>query len=801
MFTAESATIVATITISDGDPLAVVNTNDSGPGSFRQAILNANANADLSTITFAIPGAGVHTIEPTTPLPTVTATAIINGTTQPGFAGAPLIELSGALAGAGQNGLSLAAANSVVRGLVINRWQALGVIVIGSATGAVIEGNYIGVDSTATVALGNVSGGISVFAPNVRIGGVSAGNSNVIAGNGSAGQAFFGIFLGPGANGALVLGNFIGTNSAGAAGLGNFGHGITMQNMSNAVIGSTGVGRNVISGNTQQGINLQAVAPQSADNNQIVGNYIGVTPAGTAARPNTLNGIFIGNFGTVTNTLINANVISGNSANGISASNGGTMTITGNFIGTNAAGTAAIPNVTSGINFNSTSNAVIGGVGGAARNVISGNTGAGVIIQAGSGIQAGVNSTGNIVQGNYIGTNATGTAALANGGGGVSLSVTGAVTNSNNAIGTAGSGNLISGNVGSGVWVQSGVSGTAIQGNFIGTNAAGTAAIANSAIGIRLSGGGTAVGGITANAGNVISGNGVDGIALESSGHSVQGNLIGTNAGGTAAIPNLFQGVFMEDGTTNNVVGGTNPAARNVISGNGIDGVQIGRPGGTATNNNQVLGNFIGTNAAGTNAIPNGFSGVTVHDGTGNIIGGTAAGEGNLIAFNTNSGVLVIDSGVAGSTVNNRIRGNQIFSNGLLGIDLGLGAGADGVTANDAGDADTGPNNRQNFPVVTQATPGVTTIQGTLNSLANTAFALDFYASASCDPSGNGEGQRYLGTFSANTNGSGNLAFSSNVASAPQAGEFSKTGSRVVKQDITYCCLAAQRAPTPYADP
>ena len=347
VFTAESATVVATITISDGDPLAVMNTNDSGPGSLRQAILNANANADLSTITFAIPGAGVHTIEPTTPLPTVTATAIIDGTTQPGFAGAPLIELSGALAGGGQNGLSLAAANSVVRGLVINRWQALGVIVTAGDRGR-HRGQLHRCGQHRHRCAGQCGRRHFGVRPNVRIGGVSAGNSNVIAGNGSAGQAFFGIFLGPGANGALVLGNFIGTNSAGAAGLGNFGHGITMQNMSNAVIGSTGVGRNVISGNTQQGINLQAgAAPQSADNNQIVGNYIGVTPAGTAARPNTLNGIFIGNFGTVTNTLINANVISGNSANGISASNGGTMTITGNFIGTNAAGTAAIPNVTS----------------------------------------------------------------------------------------------------------------------------------------------------------------------------------------------------------------------------------------------------------------------------------------------------------------------------------------------------------------------------------------------------------------------------------------------------------------------
>src|SRR5262249_18160277 len=101
----------------------VTNTNDSGTGSLRQAILDANANPGLDTITFAI-GSGPRTIAPLSPLPTITDRVVIDGTTQPGYAGAPLIELSGANAGSGADGLSITAGGSTVVALVINRFQA-----------------------------------------------------------------------------------------------------------------------------------------------------------------------------------------------------------------------------------------------------------------------------------------------------------------------------------------------------------------------------------------------------------------------------------------------------------------------------------------------------------------------------------------------------------------------------------------------------------------------------------------------------------------------------------------------------
>src|SRR5439155_1349078 len=135
------------------------------------------------------------------------------------------------------------------------------------------------------------------------------------------------------------------------------------------------------------------------------------------------------------------------------------------------------------------------------------------------------------------------------------------------------------------------------------------------------------------------------------------------------------------------------------------------------------------------------------------------------IAFNLGAGVVVQGVGATG----NPIRGNAIYSNGALGIDLG----GDGVTPNDAGDADNGPNRLQNFPVLSGALAagGTTRVAGTLNSLANTTFALDFYASAAADPSGFGEGARYLGSAQVTTDDSGNASFEVTLAAPTTPGE------------------------------
>ena len=132
-----------------GVSFVVTNTNDSGLGSLRQAILDANANTGADNIRFLIPGAGVQTINLTSALPAITSPVVIDGTTQPGFAGSPIIELNGSGA-AGATGLSITAGNSVVRGLVINRFAGEG-IRLQTGGGNRIEGNYIGTNAAGTV--------------------------------------------------------------------------------------------------------------------------------------------------------------------------------------------------------------------------------------------------------------------------------------------------------------------------------------------------------------------------------------------------------------------------------------------------------------------------------------------------------------------------------------------------------------------------------------------------------------------------------------------------------------------------
>ncbi len=196
-----------------------------------------------------------------------------------------------------------------------------------------------------------------------------------------------------------------------------------------------------------------------------------------------------------------------------------------------------------------------------------------------------------------------------------------------------------------------------------------------------------------------------------------------------------------------------------MISGNGSDGIYIF----SAATGSVVQGNFIGTDVTGLLPIPNFYNGVAVDPSASGISIGTI-GAGNTIAFNSAAGVRVAD-GVSGVA----IRGNNFFGNSGLGIDLR----SDGVTANDPGDADTGANNLQNFPIITSASHGNTMVVGTLNSTPSTQFTLDFYAnSAPCNAST--EGQRYLGSGSVTTDGDGNGSFNLTL-----------TGSSVASESIT----------------
>jgi CSLREA domain-containing protein len=426
--------------------------------TLREAINAANAGAGGDTITFNIPGTGGHTINATLGGFPITKPVTIDGTTQPGFSGTPLIELNGAGAGANTGvGFSGSAFGSVIKGLIINRFGSYGINTDGASI--TVQGCFIGTNAAGTAAQANAAGGIRLNGGGNLIGGTTAPARNVISGNTSDGIDIV-------SGGSTIQGNLIGTNAAGSAAVANSGKGIFVNNANNSMIGGTAAGAgNVVSGNSGYGI---VISGNSATNNQVQGNLIGTNASGTAKVPNgspgNTGGITVGGSNnTIGGTAAGArNVISGNNNQGIDLA-GTANLVQGNFIGPDITGSVALGNLGSGIAVGG-SNHLIGGTSAAARNVISGNGAVGVFLCScvgpGSGIQ---------VQGNYIGVRVDGMGALANARGVLIAGL------SNNTIGgtAAGASNLISDNGGAGVAVAStngGSTGNAILGNSIFSN-------------------------------------------------------------------------------------------------------------------------------------------------------------------------------------------------------------------------------------------------------------------------------------------------------------------------------------------
>ena len=491
------------------------------------------------------------------------------------------------------------------------------------------------------------------------------------------------------------------------------------------------------------GFNDWGIALRDCDNNIIQANYIGIDATGTLARKN-FGGILVANSA---NNLIGGttaaarNVISGNGGGGIDLS-GTNNVIQGNFIGTNAAGTSAVLN-TVGVQIQSSQfiNNLIGGTAPGAGNLISGNQRA-----------IAISAPNNTVQGNLIGTDVTGTVALPNSSLGIDI------RGANNLVGgvVPGARNVISANGSVGIMISG--PGSKLQGNYIGTDITGTVAMGNGGTGV-VADDSALIGGTTPEARNVISANATSfGSGNVSIGDpfganvTVQGNYIGTDVTGTRALGSALIGINVSR-NGNHLIGGTVAGAGNVISGHSI-GIDLGDVTANLLQGTIVQGNLIGLNAAGTGAIPNTTRGIIV-DSSSNIIGGIEARAANKIAFNNGPGILI------NSGTNNSIRGNSIFSNAGLGIDLGppvFPQTENGVTPNDPNDVDTGANTLQNFPILTSVTTGGgnTTIQGSLNSTPNQAFQIDFYSNAALDPSGNGEGALFFNTTSVNTDANGN---------------------------------------------
>ncbi len=906
--TSEFATNTAAISTLSGITFTVVNTNDSGPGSLRQAILDANAAVTTGdTINFAITNLST-TISLASPLPAIVDPVTINGYTQPGsaqntsptaFNGTVLVRIAGNSAGAGADGLNLLVGNCVVRGLMITGFSGDGIELAGGGN-HLIEGNVIGLDSAGTDQ-GNSANGILINnSPSNLIGGASPGARNVISGNNSDGIEI----NGAAAVSSQILGNLIGTDQTGLLDVGNSGDGVLVNSAGGTIIGGANPGEgNLISGNNGNAIELSGTA---ATNNFVLGNRIGTEVTGTLALGNSANGVLI-----TSNSRSNlvggvsageANVIAFNNQDGISvaAANSNTNnTFRGNSIFAN--GNLGIDLGTSGITANDLGDPDVGAnqlqnfpvlsavtntpagvfIAGSLNsrpsmtytldfysNVVPSSTGSGegqtwfgatnLTTGADSNLAFTVSIPVANLQGRYItatatdpfgntsefatnvfaastvsglvfsvvNTNDSGPGslrqAILNANAAVTildtiafaitnLSTTitptsalpaivdavlidgytqpGAQTNSlaegNNAVikvelsGTNAPNNVdglrlespgslvrglaivgFKGANGDGIEVLS--ADNVIEGNFIGLRLDGTNILGNAGNGILITGAaGNTIGGTTAGARNVISGNSGDGVELSGVGASnnvVAVNFIGTDAGGTLDRGNNADGVLL-NGAPGNLIGGVTTASRNVISGNNSEGVTI--QNSTATNN-QVFNNYIGVDVGGGLPLGNSSHGVQFVTGfpSGNQIGSPSLG-GNLIAFNNGDGVFVSVG------TNNAIRASAIHNNGgAAANNLGIDLGANGVLANDFPDLATGANLHQNYPILSAAVanPSNTTVQGMLFSRPNTTYAVDFFSNSAGDPAGNGEGQKWLGATNLITDANGTNIFNVTVS-------------------------------------
>ncbi len=748
----------------DVDVIGVVNTNDSGPGSLRAAIefVNALPPGEATQIVFRIPPddpgfvdididmedgdpeRDVFVISPLASLPDLTRDAvIIDGSTQTLSTGdtnpvGPEIVLNGADAGASTFGLRIFSDGNHINELNIHSFAGNGVEIHGSDNR--VTGSFIGTDPTGSEDRGNL--GIGLF--------VIDAADNVVENNLVSGNEVNGVVIGgSAATRNTVQGNRIGTDRTGTTAIGNT-LGVHIADAPGNFIET-----NVISGNLVGVV----VSGEHAVGNQVRGNFIGTDLEGSAALGNRADGVFVDH---APGNTFARNVIAASGFNGVLVVGAAGNELQGNFIGTDMAGTISLGNARSGVSLVDSSDTIIGGTTAAERNVIADNFLNGVSV-------TGVTARDNQILGNYIGTNALGTATLGYQGHGVRIEaphntvgrdepgagnvISGNVhgvtligemaddnTVSGNLIGTDAGGtvalgneldgilvwngaernriggtdddarNVIAGAGRYGIWIRESADETLIQGNYLGTDASGSVPLANVGSAIYVDNvANTTIGGSEAGAGNVLSTsqNGINirgGRVVET---VIQGNYIGTDVTGTLDLGNRYDGILVGYGYDAafpfaTQIGGTTPQARNVISNNRRNGITIAEGGG-----NVIQGNYIGTDASGTQAMGNASRGIYLVDSRDNLIGGSTPGSRNVISANVNVGIAIEEDRSTG----NKIQGNYIgvdesgtigLGNGASGVSITYGAsgnfvGADGDAIGDGAEgnvisAHTGPN-------------------------------------------------------------------------------------------------------------
>ncbi len=502
------------------------------------------------------------------------------------------------------------------------------IFITSSGAGAAIQNAFVGVDKNGTP--DGASGyGIDVRASGVQIGNNAAGEEVVVADNATGN-----INIGTDADNTNIRNSLIGVNLAGDAALGTSAIGININGGDNTRIGAYDVADkgNIIGGHSTSGVTIQ-----NATGTFIGGNKIGINDAGDTAIANQ-TGVEV-STNSASTTIGGAsthqrNIISGNTNDGITVAAGTNTVIKGNYIGTNAAGSAALANGGIGINISSTTvlNTSIGGANAGDGNVISGNTAAGVQIYGEA-----------TLAGNIIGLNATGDGVIAN-----NIGVFVRVTDKTITIGdeTANGFNTISGNAAAGIEIEELFIGTlTISGNRIGTDTSGYVDKGNLDEGIKLNPTGTGsvvtIGNALASGStNIISGNGLTGI-FAGGACSIYSSSLGVNQDGTGAIANDRTGITVRNNTQVVKIGNDSlVTGNNTISGNTGSGVLAQN-----SSNVTISGNIIGLDSSGVSTIPNGQSGIDINNTPGGVIGASASeNPTNVVSGNTKLGILVKNS-------------------------------------------------------------------------------------------------------------------------------------------------------------
>jgi hypothetical protein len=697
--------------------LTVSNLNDSGAGSLRRAIVDANAHPGADTINFTVAG----TITLTSgALPAITGPVNVNGTTAPGFASQPVVVIDcngygGVQFGAGSVG-------SALRSLAIDNAAGAGVTLNGGGFTTIV-GDYIGVGLDGSTAAPNTGDGLQL---NASV--FNTITSNVIGGNGGNG-----IDLNLSSYNTIQV-NSIGTNAAGTAAIGNGQNGILVTNFSAMnTIGGTATGGNdptngvyvrppqgnLISGNIANGVLING----NAVLNQLEGNFIGTDTTGDAALGNLLDGVAIDHANQNaltgcalgTNPFIYYNVISGNQGNGLRVTNSNDTTIQGNFFGLGADNQTPVGNQLNGVVVEGSSTRTVMGGPIPLGNVVAANQQNGIVVKDTASYFTTYNT--------FCGLAAFQTYKnLGNQADGMLITSTGG----NILIRT----NVITENGNDGIEIAGDARDVRMPGNLIGLDTNGNAPMGNKNNGIEVHGNAhdILIGGLQPTFNiighNAIAANGGNGITIGGTAHNVQVNFtnIGVDLLGQTAFGNDGAGVFIGPGTYSNTIGSANSSLPTVISGNLEDGIYM-----NGTSGNTVVGTRIGTSAYGGLPLGNGGNGILLTNSSHNTIGSPGGGPANIIAFNGQHGVFVY------SGIDDGIRGNSIYGNTLRGIALGSGA-----------------NQNQAAPVLTsvRTLQNVFIVSGTLTSTPSSVFTIEFFASDTSSPSG----RIYLGSTVAVTN-------------------------------------------------